>query len=481
MSVREYIGARYVPLFADPLEWDATRTYEPLTVVLYQGNSFTSRQAVPANIPITNTTYWAQTGNYNAQIEQYRAEVQTFDNRITANEQALGDGFSSTNTVTMQMANKANSTDVTTEISQAVSGLASETYVDNTVSGLASETYVNNAVSGLASETYVNNAVSTKANATELVKLQRNIRNRKIVVVGDSLSTTGAWSSTAWPSYLSSVFGCTVYNKAIAGTGFVNQVNAQKFLTQLQAAVSDSSIVNSEITDVIIIGGYNDYAYESQIYAAVDDCITYARNNFTNATIHVGACLKGIYPLDYAIGGATAAQARSKLISQIERAAKRNGACIIESPWTWLMGYAAANYDNIHVNSTGQRSIAAIIYSHLTGGSTRFKMEEYISAATESMFSEFDCIANTMGDLVTINFHLKFAQNVSVGTKLFNIPNWAYFTGDRGPIINPLYGDTGSNQGAIWLDGTQAKWMKNGAISETGLNFYGTVNYPLGL
>lgn len=82
MSVREYIGARYVPVFADPVEWDATRTYEPLTIVMYQGNSYTSRQSVPADIPITDTMYWAQTGNYNAQVEQYRNEVLTFSETI---------------------------------------------------------------------------------------------------------------------------------------------------------------------------------------------------------------------------------------------------------------------------------------------------------------------------------------------------------------------------------------------------------------
>lgn len=75
MSVREYIGARYVPVFATPLEWDSTQTYEPLTVVSYQGNSYTSRQSVPTGIDITNESYWAQTGNYNAQIEAYRSEV----------------------------------------------------------------------------------------------------------------------------------------------------------------------------------------------------------------------------------------------------------------------------------------------------------------------------------------------------------------------------------------------------------------------
>ena len=72
MSVREYIGARYVPLFADPIDWDSTKTYEPLTVVYNQGSSYTSRQYVPAGIDISNDTYWARTGNYNAQIEQYR-------------------------------------------------------------------------------------------------------------------------------------------------------------------------------------------------------------------------------------------------------------------------------------------------------------------------------------------------------------------------------------------------------------------------
>lgn len=89
MSVRQYIGARYVPIFGrvgeESAEWDNSAPYEPLTVVLYQGNSYTSRQYVPVGIPITDTAYWAQTGNFNSQVEAYRAEVQTFDDRITAN------------------------------------------------------------------------------------------------------------------------------------------------------------------------------------------------------------------------------------------------------------------------------------------------------------------------------------------------------------------------------------------------------------
>lgn len=88
-GVREYIGARYVPVFANPLEWSDTRGYEPLTIVSYNGNSYTSMQSVPPGTPITDTTMWASTGNYNAQVEAYRQEVQQWSGQIeTANDKA---------------------------------------------------------------------------------------------------------------------------------------------------------------------------------------------------------------------------------------------------------------------------------------------------------------------------------------------------------------------------------------------------------
>lgn len=75
----QYIGARYVPIFGrkgEPtVEWDNKSPYEPLTIVCHAGNSYTSRQYVPTGIEITDESYWALTGNYNAQVEQYRKET----------------------------------------------------------------------------------------------------------------------------------------------------------------------------------------------------------------------------------------------------------------------------------------------------------------------------------------------------------------------------------------------------------------------
>lgn len=81
-----------MPLFADPIDWDKTKTYEPLTIVYYQGNSYTSRQSVPAGVGITDTTYWALTGNYNAQIEQYRKETASKLSTVTTDGTLKGDG-----------------------------------------------------------------------------------------------------------------------------------------------------------------------------------------------------------------------------------------------------------------------------------------------------------------------------------------------------------------------------------------------------
>ena len=72
-----YVGHRYKPkMFGD---WDNSQIYEPLSIVQYQGNSFTSRQHVPSGVEITNEEFWVSTGNYNAQIEQYRQDVRNLE------------------------------------------------------------------------------------------------------------------------------------------------------------------------------------------------------------------------------------------------------------------------------------------------------------------------------------------------------------------------------------------------------------------
>lgn len=78
-----YVGARYVPKFADPIEWDIERGYESLTIVTYKGESYTSKCPVPPGIDIKNERYWALTGAYNAQVEEYKNQVKDLSQQVT--------------------------------------------------------------------------------------------------------------------------------------------------------------------------------------------------------------------------------------------------------------------------------------------------------------------------------------------------------------------------------------------------------------
>lgn len=81
MANNVYIGSRYVPIFDG--DWDATKVYEPLTIVNYNGGSYTSKQDVPAGTLPTNTDYWALTGNYNGQIANLQQQINTIENEIS--------------------------------------------------------------------------------------------------------------------------------------------------------------------------------------------------------------------------------------------------------------------------------------------------------------------------------------------------------------------------------------------------------------
>ena len=117
MSIRQYIGARYVTKIyentIDPAsaEWQASINYEPLTLVTYNNGSYLSKKDVPASVgnPADNPTYWVQTGFYNGQIAQLQNDVNALDTTVNALLQynqsiptkvlCIGDSYGSLTTV----------------------------------------------------------------------------------------------------------------------------------------------------------------------------------------------------------------------------------------------------------------------------------------------------------------------------------------------------------------------------------------------
>lgn len=78
-----YIGERYICLFADPVEWDSTRAYEHLTIVMHEGEGYTSRYAVPPGIDITNEKYWVKTFPRSPKILEIEALIESIKTELS--------------------------------------------------------------------------------------------------------------------------------------------------------------------------------------------------------------------------------------------------------------------------------------------------------------------------------------------------------------------------------------------------------------
>lgn len=96
MATIQYIGARYVPKFyegSSGTDWEQGVSYEPLTIVTYSGNSYTSKKVVPSTIdsPNLNPEYWANTGNYNAQIGQFQADLNEVSGEVSQLAYSVGE------------------------------------------------------------------------------------------------------------------------------------------------------------------------------------------------------------------------------------------------------------------------------------------------------------------------------------------------------------------------------------------------------
>lgn len=367
MAVTQYIGARYVPLFADPIQWDSTKTYEPLTIVYNEGNSYTSRQYVPTGIQINNEAYWALTGNYNAQIEQYRAEVK-------ASEAAI----------------KANDTAIKAETDRAIKAEASKAPIahasENTAYGVGSETnygHVRLAVDNTPADSDATAGIAatpkTVGAQVTLVKNELdssiNALNGTVAELQNKIAETGKIASlyVIGDSYLAG------HNPDGNVTGYGQLINQALNLN----AYNDDAVGGAKWDASTVTRITNDVKNYDNLLIAL------GHNNMTSNTVNVAqyvtACLNKLQSIEYkgrVFLCSTLATARYACIRMLAideqivcgmQAASYTFPCtFIANGWSWLID--SADYgltDNgQHPKQTGQNIIAANIINGMYGGNT---------------------------------------------------------------------------------------------------------------
>ena len=325
-GVRQYVGARYVPVFADPLEWSDTIGYAPLTVVLHEGNSYTSRQSVPVGIDIGNATYWAETGNYNAQIEAYRREVLAYDGRITANANAI---TANANAIT------ANANAIAAETQARING-------DNELALR---------IDSLSKQTPV-----------------QAENGRNAVFIGDSFMAPTASYPQKLAYFTAQLMGWTMYNYAYGGSGWVDEAGASmNFYHQIQKAAQQISIPVADVDYIVIGGGFNDWndptplTYE-QLYSAAMQTIKEARAQFPNAQIIAIPMMFRNYGVDTHM---------HDLYSAIVAGIAASGVAVkvIKDAYMWQLGFK--NVDGVHPTVDLYKIMAQYVASKVMGGDVK--------------------------------------------------------------------------------------------------------------
>ena len=353
-GVREYIGARYVPVFANPPEWNDTRGYEPLTIVLHQGNSFTSTQYVPTGIDINNTEYWAETGNWNAQIEAYRQEVLRFDGRITQNTEDI----------------KANKAAIASEAAATRNLITAEETARK------------------AADTELRSDLSAAIVAMNQMNILSLYKGKNCVWVGDSFTTGVGADPTS--KRVSTVFcnamGMTEFNYGVGASGWIWGTAANKpYITQVQNAYNEMTPEQRKNTAMVVLPGTStDVSHGSsskQIGAAATLCAKKASDLFPNAVVYVIPMI-----WDKALFTYTAYDTTVEICDQINKATIPR-VKMDEDSYTWLLGrYEFYTSDNVHPNNNGYAVWATKMISSLLGSANT---AGYINSFT-SDFGKWD-------------------------------------------------------------------------------------------
>lgn len=238
---------------ADPLQWEITKQYEALTVVMDNGNAYLSMQAVPYGVSITNTDYWQKIFDIGEIFTSLKESIALDD-----------DGNSPTSSKNRAIGSLVWLQD---ELYKVISAITlGETYSAENVEKISVEELLNNMKEVL---TTIQTSITSLTNN----KWDNRLRGKTIAIYGDSYSV--APRGTLWQAVINAVTGTTCH------------VSAQGSLSLPQIYSGCWDQYNADI--YIIEGGLNDVGQNTTgnaFMSAIENFVTAIRNVNADAEIY---------------------------------------------------------------------------------------------------------------------------------------------------------------------------------------------------
>ena len=415
--VKQYVGARYVPKFASPIEWAADTSYEALTIVTFNNASYTSKVPVPPTVgnPANNPQYWALTGNYNAQVEQYRQETETVSNNLTTEitnrenaDTALQDQIDT------EVTNRENAD---TALHKQVEQYRQET-----------ETVSNNLTTEITNR---KNADTALQDQIATIALHKQV-DKYYLFIGDSYAVESVTGTNRWPISLAKLLKLNDNQYTISAqgsTGFIG-VTTNTWLDLLKNA----NVTNREsVTDIIVAGGSNDSGVSdtNSLVSAISKFMSEAKKLYPNAKVYLANIM-------YAKNISTRNSAFYK-IDLYYPTIENYGGIYLSNTWKCLFDTSLLQDDGIHpiYNGVANERIAQAIYNALNGGYYPVPIYRNLELTN----------ANDVTDVSDISIY-EFCQNGTLGWYIYGtattIPDSFYvgFNAEKNIAIMTKIADT---------------------------------------
>ena len=482
---RQYIGSRCVPIFGRKgeasIEWDNSSPYEPLTVVLNQGNSYTSRQYVPAGVEITNQTYWANTGNYNAQIEQYRQEVLNLQDDVNANTTAL-------NEIKPQVESN------TSAVSQLKPQVESNT---TDIGQLKTSVQTNTADIG-----QLNTSVQT--NTADIGQLKTSVQantgfaGKKVLFIGDSWASENSEHFTKpYPEIVANSLMMDYVNLYNDSAGFINEgtTYSGNFQQYFDNWCSQNGDELASINYVIIMGGLNDYGSQREnIITAIINLLDDVMQKLPNAFIYLIPQIASPNMVRASVNAVDdenlwARTARVAISAYLRMQPSERLMCLDDLIYCMQFGNVSTlmESDMLHPTQYGSNYIARQIMRALLGQTVK----SFIQRASNSIFNNF--VSNDESNDINMVFegtklHFSISINgtiVNTGSNDISIRNNSYVPLDSafensGDTIGTgfLYNNTRSEQKFLYCqtEVSDADMTSSSNFSELRLRWAGPIS-----
>lgn len=393
------------------------------------GNTYLSKKPVPTGIPITNNEYWLKVADFSGTADVIRKSIADANDEASTTSSAdrevgdlvwlsgflykvlrhinIGDAYVSegdnpnvTKVTVEELLNELKTEISTTFQSQIDEETRAREESDALITGNLNKEITNRESSDNLINTKIDNEITARTDAVNTINGNINtingnintldnkidnettnrensddlINNRIDDIEGRIVSITGrkyilvadSYGALGWTENVKTELGLDAYIINNGGAGFVGNGGGSTWnqsIVVLAGTLSPNE--RASITDIIVLGGVNDYSYTYEaVLAGATTFITYCKNAFPNAKTQIGVISNASGLVRPEIGY----KLFNMVIPAYQEACGTAGGVYLPNMTGALKYTGFLQSDGLHPNENGTRALTNMIKNYILNG-----------------------------------------------------------------------------------------------------------------